>query len=137
LPVLGSVPVDEVGIEHVLRVLTPIWYTKSEAAVRLRQRIERILDSARVLPGTAREGVARARFSQQMMNGVSCPEGAARIVRRFGDGMRFERRPFAAARAGCGRYQNSIFGSQVASGENSQTRSMPRVWRAMKGRTPR
>ncbi len=42
-PVLGSMPVDEIDTEHVLRVLTPLWREKTETASRIRGRIEWIL----------------------------------------------------------------------------------------------
>ncbi len=45
-PVMGSVPVSEVSQAHVMRVLSPIWTTKTETAVRLRGRIEQVLDWA-------------------------------------------------------------------------------------------
>ena len=40
--------VSEIGTEDVLKVLKPIWTTKSETASRLRGRIERVLDYAKV-----------------------------------------------------------------------------------------
>ena len=40
-------PVNEVGTEHVLAVLKPIWLEKPETASRLRGRIEHVLDAAR------------------------------------------------------------------------------------------
>ena len=42
-PILGDMPVDKIGREDVLRVLTPIWTTKPEAARKLRQRIRATL----------------------------------------------------------------------------------------------
>jgi len=44
---IRSTPVSEISIEGVLRVLRPIWLTKSETASRLRGRIERVLDFAK------------------------------------------------------------------------------------------
>lgn len=46
-PVIGSLPVSKIETAHVLRVLTPIWATKTETATRLRGRIEKILDWAK------------------------------------------------------------------------------------------
>jgi integrase len=43
IPVIGSLSVSEISKEDVLRVLKPIWRTKTETAKRLRQRIETIL----------------------------------------------------------------------------------------------
>jgi integrase len=42
-PVLGDLPVAEIGTDDVLRVLKPIWTEKPETASRLRGRIERVL----------------------------------------------------------------------------------------------
>jgi integrase len=47
-PVIGSMPVAEVEIAHVVRVLEPIWTTKTETATRVRQRIESVLSWATV-----------------------------------------------------------------------------------------
>jgi integrase len=41
-------PIDAIGTDDVLDVIKPIWLTKHETASRLRGRIERVLDSARV-----------------------------------------------------------------------------------------
>ena len=46
--VIRNTPVDEIRVEHVLKVLKPIWYDTPETASRLRGRIEMILDAARV-----------------------------------------------------------------------------------------
>lgn len=46
LPVIGAVPLAEIDTQHVLDVLAPIWISKTETAVRLRGRIERILSAA-------------------------------------------------------------------------------------------
>ena len=42
-PVLGDLPVDAIGREEVLAVLTPIWGTRQETARRVRQRIRTVL----------------------------------------------------------------------------------------------
>lgn len=46
--ILGDLPVHEIDVGLVLRVLEPIWTTKNETASRLRGRIEAILDWATV-----------------------------------------------------------------------------------------
>ncbi len=46
-PVIGALPVSKIDTAHVLRILTPIWLEKTETAVRLRGRIEKILDWAK------------------------------------------------------------------------------------------
>jgi integrase len=45
-PVLGRLPVQIIDTGLVMRVLDPIWLTKTETASRVRQRIENILDWA-------------------------------------------------------------------------------------------
>lgn len=47
-PVVGRMPVDQIQLRDVLDVLEPIWLVKTETAVRLRGRIEAILDWAAV-----------------------------------------------------------------------------------------
>jgi integrase len=42
-PVIGKIPIDEITIEDVLKVLKPIWITKAETASRTRGRIEKVL----------------------------------------------------------------------------------------------
>jgi integrase len=43
---IRALPIADVDTAAVLRVLQPIWHTKAETAVRLRARIERVLDWA-------------------------------------------------------------------------------------------
>lgn len=42
-PHIGSIPVSEIDLPQIKRVLTPIWETKTETANRVRSRIENIL----------------------------------------------------------------------------------------------
>ncbi|WP_037296231.1 site-specific integrase [Roseobacter sp. AzwK-3b] len=60
-PVIGDMAVKDVETQHVLRVLEPIWGTKSETASRLRGRIESILDAAKVRGHRTGENPARWR----------------------------------------------------------------------------
>jgi hypothetical protein len=60
-PSLGALPVDEITTEHVLECLKPAWFTRPETASRVRQRIERILDWARVRGFRQGENPARWR----------------------------------------------------------------------------
>jgi integrase len=46
-PVFGSLPVGAVDVAMVMKVLEPIWTTKPETAVRVRGRIEAVLDWAK------------------------------------------------------------------------------------------
>lgn len=47
-PVIGSMPVGDVEIGHVVKVLELIWTTKTETATRVRQRMESVLAWATV-----------------------------------------------------------------------------------------
>lgn len=60
-PVIGTLPVALVDTDAVLRVLQPIWHSKTETASRLRGRIERVLDYAKVCG--YREGENPARWN--------------------------------------------------------------------------
>jgi integrase len=58
-PVLGALPVGEIDTGLVLKVLQPIWTTKTETASRLRGRIEAVLDWAKVAGYRTGENPAR------------------------------------------------------------------------------
>lgn len=58
-PVMGNLLVCDVGQEHVLATLEPIWKTKNETASRLRGRIENVLDWATVRKYRTGENPAR------------------------------------------------------------------------------
>ena len=60
VPVLGDMPVSDIDVSDVLRVLEPIWPTKTETASRLRGRIEAVLSWATV--GGHRKGDNPARW---------------------------------------------------------------------------
>lgn len=45
-PVIGRLHVADIGQVHIMRILEPIWTTKTETASRLRGRIENVLDWA-------------------------------------------------------------------------------------------
>jgi integrase len=60
-PVFGSIPVQEVDTDHILKVIEPIWSKKNETARRLRGRIEVILDWAKVRGYRTGENPARWR----------------------------------------------------------------------------
>jgi integrase len=60
-PVVGQLPVGGITIAHVLKILEPIWTTKTETASRLRGRIESVLDWARVRGFREGENPARWR----------------------------------------------------------------------------
>jgi integrase len=47
-PVIGKLQVRDVSLAHILKILEPIWKTKTETAARVRGRIETVLDWATV-----------------------------------------------------------------------------------------
>lgn len=59
-PVLENLNAEDVTTEHVLKVLTPIWQVKPETASRVRNRMEMVLDAAKVRG--LREGENPARW---------------------------------------------------------------------------
>ena len=60
-PIIGKMPVGEVEVADVVRVLSPIWTTRTETASRIRQRIEAVLDWAKVANLRTGENPARWR----------------------------------------------------------------------------
>lgn len=45
-PFIGNMYMDEINTEHILKILNPLWHTKTETATRLRGRLEWIIASA-------------------------------------------------------------------------------------------
>ncbi len=60
-PVMGDLPVAQVGTAHVLQILEPIWKGKPETASRIRGRIETVLDAAKARGYREGENPARWR----------------------------------------------------------------------------
>ena len=60
-PHFGDLPVGDVGTEHVLAALEPIWRAKPETATRVRGRIESVLDYAKARDWRTGENPARWR----------------------------------------------------------------------------
>lgn len=59
-PHFGALPVASIDTSLVLKALTPIWNTKTDTAVRVRERIEAVLDAAKARG--ARDGENPARW---------------------------------------------------------------------------
>ena len=79
-PHLGDVPVGEVDVTAVLRVLRPIWPRIPETASRVRQRMEVILDLARVRRW--REGENPARWRGLLSEELPQPRRVRRVAHR-------------------------------------------------------
>lgn len=76
-PVIGRLLVQDVSQAHVLAILQPIWKEKTETAVRLRGRIEQVLDWARVRG--FREGENPARWRGHLEQLLPKPSKIARV----------------------------------------------------------
>jgi integrase len=77
-PVIGSLPVAEVDTALVMKVLAPIWETKTETATRLRGRIESILGWATV--SEYRVGDNPARWKGHLENLLAKPNAVTKVV---------------------------------------------------------
>ena len=60
-PVIGSKPVDAIGTDDVLKILSPVWGSKTETAKRVQGRVENILDWATARKYRTGENPARWR----------------------------------------------------------------------------
>ena len=76
-PRIGNLPVQTIKLEHILRILEPIWTSKMETANRLRGRIESVLDyaAARGL----RQGDNPARWKGSLQSILPNPQKAKRV----------------------------------------------------------
>jgi len=45
-PIIGTLSVAQIEIEHIIKILEPIWHTKYETAIKVRGRIEAVIDWA-------------------------------------------------------------------------------------------
>jgi len=76
-PLIGDIPIGEVDDVHVLRILQPIWTTKTETASRVRGRIECVLDAAKARK--LREGENPARWRGHLDKLLPKPTKVARV----------------------------------------------------------
>lgn len=76
-PHIGSLLVKDIDQEHVLKVLEPIWATKTETAVRLRGRIESVLDWAAARK--YRSGENPARWKGHLDNLLPAPSDIQKV----------------------------------------------------------
>jgi integrase len=77
-PVIGKMPVQDVDTALILKVLEPIWSTKTETASRVRGRIESILDWAKARG--LRTGENPARWRGHLQNLLAKRSKVQRIV---------------------------------------------------------
>jgi hypothetical protein len=67
LPELGPMRVQDIGLQDVLRVLTPLWDEKNVTAVKVRERVEKVLAWATVHGYRAGDNPARWRGNLDMV----------------------------------------------------------------------
>jgi len=78
-PIIGRLLARDVGREHVVAVLQPIWRDKTETASRLRGRIEQVLSYA-MQAGYREEGLNPARWRGNLDKVLGDPNRIARTV---------------------------------------------------------
>lgn len=88
-PKIGSLSIAALDTPHVLAVLQPIWTTKTVTAVRLRARIEAVLDYAKV--AGYRNGDNAARWRGHLDKLLAKPSRVAKVQHL--DAMRYEAVP--------------------------------------------
>ena len=76
-PVIGKLPVTSVDTDLVVKILNPIWQTKTETATRLRGRIESVLDWATA--SKFRQGDNPARWRGHLENLLSSPNKIVKV----------------------------------------------------------
>jgi integrase len=74
-PVIGGLAVRDIGLNHILAILEPIWSTKPETASRVRGRIESVLDWATV--HEYRQGPNPARWRGHLDNTLAARKKTA------------------------------------------------------------
>ncbi|CAM5319427.1 tyrosine-type recombinase/integrase [Eoetvoesiella caeni] len=77
-PIIGGLQVKDVGLPHIIKVLEPIWHTKTETASRLRGRLEAVLDWATVRG--YRHGTNPARWKGYLDKVLPSPGKIAKVV---------------------------------------------------------
>jgi len=76
-PIIGKLPVSEIEINHLIRILEPIWLEKTETAKRLRGRIESVLSWATV--SGFRTGENPARWKGHLEHVLQTPSKVTKV----------------------------------------------------------
>lgn len=76
-PIIGKMLVRDVELPHVLRILEPIWETKTETASRVRSRLDNVLDWATV--HGYRTGPSPARWKGHLDKLLAAPSKVQRV----------------------------------------------------------
>ena len=77
-PVIGGLPIASIDTSLVLKVLRPIWETKTKTAVDVRSRIELILNWAKI--HGYRDGENPARWKGHLDNALPKPSKIAKVT---------------------------------------------------------
>jgi len=94
--ILGKLPVGEIETDHVLRVLQPIWLTKTRTADEVRGQIELVLDAAKAR--SLRQGENPARWRGHLDKLLSRVEKKKARVREHFPAMSWQEVPALMAR---------------------------------------
>src|SRR5688572_728595 len=78
-PEIGSLPVNQVTSAHVLKILEPIWRTKTETASRVRGRIESVLAWAASPTRAYRSGDNPARWRGHLDKELAKPASVKKV----------------------------------------------------------
>lgn len=76
-PVIGRMVVSDIEVSHILKILRPIWTTRTETATRLRTRIEAVLDWATA--SGLRSGPNPARWRGHLDKMLPRPEKISKV----------------------------------------------------------
>jgi integrase len=76
-PVIGDLWVRDVSIAHVMKIMEPIWLTKTTTAVNVRGRIEAVLSSAKTLG--YRSGENPAAWKDNLDNQLASPNKVKKV----------------------------------------------------------
>ncbi len=79
LPVIGNLLIDDVDAQYILRILQPIWETKTETASRLRGRIESVLNFA-TAKGYRKNSDNPARWSGHLKEMLPAPSKIQKVA---------------------------------------------------------
>lgn len=88
---IGKLPASEIGTEQVLKVLRPIWATKTRTADEVRGQIERVLDAAKARG--LRDGENPARWRGHLDNLLSKTDKKKAIKRQHFAAMKWQEVP--------------------------------------------
>ena len=77
-PVIGEKCLDEITMEDILEILTPIWTTKTETASRLRGRLEWVLAAATTRK--LRSGINPAQWKNYLQTILPAPNKIKKVV---------------------------------------------------------